>query len=395
MMKLTLAGWNDYRRWLVGGFPVLIYLTVNLALSAIPVNLPVLSYVIPAVLWGILGLIVLRLPPYRSLAKYRARSEISQAALLTGFCQVMLYVTGGFFSGFGKSPSSFTEFGILTNIIYTGGLLFGMEASRAWLVSQFGKKHVSLGITVLSVFYTLLSIPLAQVIGFQPEIKSLNTVGSNWLPLLAENLLATMLAGQAGHKPAIIYRGILAAFWWFCPILPDLQWGLKALIGTTAPIAGMLIVNQLSVNQSGRGKARKISREDGFPLGWIVTAVTCMLFTWFAVGLFPIKPSVIPTGSMVPAFSPGDIVLVAGVTPSSIKIGDIIEFRSQSKINIVHRVVEIEGENGVKYFVTKGDANDARDTDPVIPENVVGKVIMVIPKIGWVSIAIKSFFTGA
>jgi len=29
-----------------------------------------------------------------------------------------------------------------------------------------------------------------------------------------------------------------------------------------------------------------------------------------------------------------------------------------------------------------------------MPENVVGKAVMTIPKIGWASVAVKQFFTG-
>jgi len=61
---------------------------------------------------------------------------------------------------------------------------------------------------------------------------------------------------------------------------------------------------------------------------------------------------------------------------------------------IMHRVIEIqETETGGKLFITKGDANDQPDSEPVMPENVVGKTVMTIPKIGWASIAVKQFFT--
>ena len=42
----------------------------------------------------------------------------------------------------------------------------------------------------------------------------------------------------------------------------------------------------------------------------ILTGVTGVLIIWFAVGLFPIYPSVIITGSMEPLIKPGDIVLL-------------------------------------------------------------------------------------
>jgi len=39
--------------------------------------------------------------------------------------QILLYIIGGLFSGFGKSPSSFTPLGISENIFYVGMMLVG------------------------------------------------------------------------------------------------------------------------------------------------------------------------------------------------------------------------------------------------------------------------------
>ena len=60
----------------------------------------------------------------------------------------------------------------------------------------------------------------------------------------------------------------------------------------------------------------------------------------------------------------------------------------------MHRVVKVEETEAGEFFITKGDANDEPDADPVISENVVGKLVFRIPKIGWVAIAVKQFFTG-
>jgi len=73
--------------------------------------------------------------------------------------------------------------------------------------------------------------------------------------------------------------------------------------------------------------------------------------------------------------------------------GDIIQFRKE-KITVMHRVVEVEETEAGKFFITKGDANKDPDSDPVIPENVVGKAVFTIPKLGWLAIVVKGFFTG-
>jgi len=57
-------------------------------------------------------------------------------------------------------------------------------------------------------------------------------------------------------------------------------------------------------------------------------------------------------------------------------------------IPLVHRVVSIWYENGEARFLTKGDANSY--PLPIeksnLPEQIIGKVIFVVPKIGYISL---------
>jgi signal peptidase len=228
------------------------------------------------------------------------------------------------------------------------------------------------------------------------QIQSANLVISSWVPLLAENLLASYLAMLAGARVSLAYRGLLAAFWWFCPILPNLNWSLKGLIGVAAPILGIIAVSSFYSAQTNRGKSRRKARKAAFPTGWIVTALACMVIIWFAVGVFPFQPSVVPSGSMIPVIYPGDVVIVAKTPAGAVKLGDIIEYRNVTEnINIVHRVINVQGESPQRSFITKGDNNNAPDAQPVPEQNVIGKVILQIPKMGWISLFMKSLFSGA
>lgn len=120
-----------------------------------------------------------------------------------------------------------------------------------------------------------------------------------------------------------------------------------------------------------------------------------IIIVWFAVGVFPVKPFLVPSGSMVPVISPGDVVLIAPVNADAIKVCEIIEYRSvKENINIVHRVIEITGNAPDLFFITKGDANNSPDPDPVSTQAVMGREIIVVPKIGWLSIAVKKLLSG-
>ena len=55
---------------------------------------------------------------------------------------------------------------------------------------------------------------------------------------------------------------------------------------------------------------------------------------------------------------------------------------------VTHRVVEVNEED--KSFITKGDANDVNDANPISYENVVGVVKMCIPLLGYITMYIKT-----
>lgn len=97
---------------------------------------------------------------------------------------------------------------------------------------------------------------------------------------------------------------------------------------------------------------------------------------------------VIVSGSMEPIIKIRDAVLIKRVPEEEIKIGDVVTYQSRDEsfygILITHRVVGIKEEAGEKVYVTKGDHNQTIDRLPVKADQLYGKVIMRIPKIGYI-----------
>ena len=369
-----------------------LYLAMNMGLSSAIGGFAGTYLVIPLI-WIIIGGAALFMPKYRTAARIKDRTAILQLALLLGFFQLVLYIVGGLFSNFGKSPYSFTPLGIGTNLLFVAAMLFGMEMSRAWLVNHLGRKRTFLALAFIAIVFTLLSIPLTQLRGLSLEVTSISYINSTILPSLAENLLATFLAMLAGPIPALLYRGLLQAFWWFSPILPDLPWMFKGLIGTAMPIVGLVMMNSLYSPQVGHKRVQRA--ESSSVTGWIITTVAAVAIMWFAVGLFPFQPALVGSGSMEPEIKTGDVVIIVDIPTENIVTGDVIQFLVPGDIKVMHRVIEIqETETGGKLFITKGDANEEPDSEPVLPDNVLGKAVFTIPKVGWASVLVKGFFAG-
>ena len=85
------------------------------------------------------------------------------------------------------------------------------------------------------------------------------------------------------------------------------------------------------------------------------------------------------TGSMVPKYEIGDVLLVKETKPEKIKRGDAVSYlgnKGQFKDKVVtHEVIEIEvDEDGKYWFYTKGVAN--LSVDPVVGEEQIYGVIV-------------------
>lgn len=106
-------------------------------------------------------------------------------------------------------------------------------------------------------------------------------------------------------------------------------------------------------------------------------------------GFFGWKPFITLSGSMETEIFAGDLAIVKEVAPETLNIGDVIAFR-QGDIVITHRIVEIHNENGEKEFVTKGDNNNTQDLLPVKSENVEGKYMFKIAKLGNVAMFVQT-----
>lgn len=92
------------------------------------------------------------------------------------------------------------------------------------------------------------------------------------------------------------------------------------------------------------------------------------------------------SGSMEPVINKNDIILIKKVNVETLKVGDIITFYPSNNIfaktSFTHRINEIIKENNSLEFITKGDANDNVDITIVESTDILGKVILVIPKLG-------------
>ena len=110
--------------------------------------------------------------------------------------------------------------------------------------------------------------------------------------------------------------------------------------------------------------------------------------------LLNVKLFVVTSNSMQPTFSYGDVLLA--VSQEHYYLNDMISYKINGVV-VTHRVKSIyttyDGQSEFVKYQTKGDANKSADR-AVIPEHmVIGKIIYILPLIGYLILLIQSKYT--
>lgn len=87
---------------------------------------------------------------------------------------------------------------------------------------------------------------------------------------------------------------------------------------------------------------------------------------------------IVASPSMTGAIEAGDAIIIKN--SDSYAVGDVITyFPEDESFSVTHRIVRMEGDK----FYTKGDANQSEDPDPVLIEQIAGKVAVKLDKVGY------------
>lgn len=372
-------------------FLICVYAIENSPISNIISN-STFNYIIRPLIWVAMIFIMWKLPRIKPSGKLKLKGMLKYWAFNFGIIYVVISIIAGLIDGLGRSPYNHTPKGILTNIIFVGTALIGREIVRSYLVNNSTDEENYLVFILISFFMTITNIQLSRITSLTGYFDIVKFIAQYLAPEFAQNILATYLVFLGGPLISIIFLGIIQGFHWLSPILPDLKWITTALIGVLCPI--FCLMSMQGIYNSTINKFKRKDKDEESPISWMITSVVSIAIIWFAVGVFPIYPSVIATGSMEPMIKPGDVILVRKIVDmegiNNLKVGDVIQFRRDS-ILISHRIIEVvNDEKQGLSFRTKGDNNTGIDTELVKPQDVKGTIVYTVPKIGWPTLLIKS-----
>ncbi|GGB48565.1 signal peptidase I [Virgibacillus dakarensis] len=113
-------------------------------------------------------------------------------------------------------------------------------------------------------------------------------------------------------------------------------------------------------------------------------AVISMKASGGEASIFGYQIKTVLSGSMEPDIQTGSIITIKSTDgQQTFQKGDVVTFKTEEDIFVTHRIVQVK-EDG-QHYITKGDANDAPDMDPVSPGDIVGVYTgFTVPYVGYV-----------
>jgi len=117
----------------------------------------------------------------------------------------------------------------------------------------------------------------------------------------------------------------------------------------------------------------------------VVVAAAWLLYQGLGAALQTPTPMLsVVSGSMEPNLHVGDLLIMSG---ADYQIGDIAAYLAASGRTIIHRIIEIRSDG----YVFKGDNNPVADPLIVGREQIIGKVRLAVPLLGFPRLALYLF----
>lgn len=340
-------------------------------------------YIINPLFWITLA-VFLKIAIGKSYQKSKIKKEVIQYILIAVIIYILTYMISGLFITFGNNPYFTTVKGFLINLWMFGTVIISKEYIRYRLINNVyenDKKEIAI---LVSLIYIIIEIELNKYINTKITLLfALKDICQNLIPLIAKNVLYSYISMKSDWKPASIYELFTKLYLWLSPILPNAPWIMVAIIETTIPTILFFYIRYANSKNSeikSRQEIENVNPKNSIPL-----VVLVILAIWFTIGVFPVKPIAVASGSMEKELYVGDVVIVKKCNANDIVNGDIIQYQMKG-YTVIHRVIEKKQKNGEYYFTTKGDNNPSEDKESVKEDQVLGKVIFKVKYLGYPAI---------
>lgn len=329
-------------------------------------------------------LFIVSVPVENEHSRFKGKSDKIKTILIIVILYYIVYFLLGLIYGYQISPYSRSFGTIIKNIIFMLGTLLLQEYVRSKLVNSSNsiKNYI-----IATIVFVVINLDYSNFIAnFENGETIFKFFAEKLIPEIAISILCTFLAKTGGYLLIYSYRVPIVLATVLLPIFPNIDWFFSSILDILLVLIIYIYINYehiIKVNRLTRKEKKNIN-----PKKTVIYIGVVIIFVMFIAGLFPYKPVAVMSNSMVPDFYRGYIVICKKIDSkdiSNIKVGDILQYQL-GKNAIIHRVINIEEEDGKIYFTTKGDNNNSPDTKRVEENQVLGIVKFKIPYAGYPSV---------
>lgn len=356
---------------------------LGITLYVIPNFFKTTALIANLILW--IALAMIALPIENDHTRFKGKTEKIKTTLIIVITYIILYFLLGLIFGYQKNPLSLKFVSIIKNLFLMVGVVALQDFVRSKLINNERKKINYVIFTIVFILIRLDYSAGMQV--FSSGASLFEYICSEIIPEIAKGCVLSYLAYTGGTLLVYAYSIPMALIEVLAPVFPNLDWFLTSVFDILISLI-LFIYNSyehtIKTNRLTRKERKNIS-----PLRKIPAIMLLLVVVSFIAGLLPAKPIAVMSYSMVPTFSRGAVIISERVKEKDIdklKIGDILHYKAENG-DVIHRIVDIQkDEEGKTIIQTKGDNNNSPDPKWVKPDQVIGKVRIYIPYIGYPSV---------
>lgn len=120
----------------------------------------------------------------------------------------------------------------------------------------------------------------------------------------------------------------------------------------------------------------------------IMVILICIVSILCVPKIMGMETLAVISGSMEPYIPIGSLVIINETSFADLNIGDVVTYRLNDETLVTHRIESINKEK--KEVITKGDANESNDGNPISFDRIVGKLMWSVPFLGYLTIYMKT-----
>ena len=311
----------------------------------------------------------------------------------------MVFLIVSFLFGAGQNAMAANPQVIVRNLWEQGSILIFGELMRYKLIRSSGQQNRTAVVVLLTITLAYGNMNAMRMLAAGDVIVWSVFFESIFKPLVI-SAVASYFAMEGSFTAVLIISFVYTMAAYIVPILPDISPIVWSLIISGLVFATAIIYN-FATNEKRRDlrmREKRAARYVKKPM--LSNTVTVMIIggiVMFFVGVFPIYPVVILTGSMTGTFDRGSLVFVervpSGEAFTRVDEGYVIHFISRSRAEYIHRVIDFRFDAyGERQYITRGDASYLTDPFPVSQDDVLGIARAQIPFIGYPYIIFRAIF---